>query len=558
MPAFDGYAYDVCLSFAGEQRAYVERVAGCLKQARVGVFYDDYETVNLWGEDLVQHLDKVFREQARFCVMFVSADYARKIWTTHELRSIQARVLRSATAYLLPVRFDETEIPGLLESIGVLNAMDFEPEQIAELVIAKLSTVPNPSVRGTSENNTRVVTSQLFGLTQVVGRSALLKELSDGLRGEGQRRSRQPAIRVITGIGGIGKSSVARAYATEHQSLYDLIWWVRAEENLLVVEDFRGLLVALGVPDVQRIEQPVQHAHVMLANRQRRWLLVFDNVPEQASLRGLVPPDGGGDVIVTSRSTSWGNPRVIIAVPPLDEDGGSALLREVSGEHDDAAGRELVSELGGLPLALHQAGSYVAENPIGLPEYLTLYRRHRSRLHYLGSAPDYDLRVGTVWEVSFRMLPETAQTMVNVLAWLAPEEIPLDLLLRQAAVDGVPDTLVSRVDAVFTSEIDYFNAVSALSAYGLVSLNDRDANVHRLIQAVTRDNAHSAGDADEWATAAAAILLAGVPTPPANAQRISAWCGSIRTFSTFSVLHPLRRAGRAFACAIGQPSGRVR
>jgi TIR domain-containing protein/tetratricopeptide repeat protein/NB-ARC domain-containing protein len=536
--ATSGYRYDVCLSFAGEQRDYVDRVAVFLRRAGTRVFYDDYETVSLWGEDLVHRLDAVYRTQARFCVMFVSSDYARRVWTTHEMRSIQARVIRSAAVYVLPVRFDDTEIPGLLDTVGFLRAADLTPEQLAEFVMAKLAGPghacdvlpleymprrPSPESPILEDRDVRVITSQLFGLSPTFGRTGLLRKLSTDLRGEVGAENRRPVVRIVTGIGGIGKSSLARAYGTENQDRYNLIWWIRAEEATLVVEDFRSLLVALGVADVQQLEQPVQLAHIMLANRSARWLLVFDNLPEPANLRGMVPSEGAGDIIVTTRSPSWPNPRMVVNVPPLQTESSCALLRQITGDHDDVAAVALADELGGLPLALHQAGSYVVENPIGLAEYLRLYRTYRPRLHQLGSAPDYDFRVGTVWEVSVRMLPEIARTMVNVLAWLGPEAIPLDLLSRRSPIDGVPEAIAQRVDAVFTNEIDYLNAVSTLSAYGLVTLDDRDAHIHRLVQAVTRDNVESPGIADGWAAAAAAVLLSAVPSPPANAERMSAW-----------------------------------
>lgn len=518
--------YDVCLSFASEQRDYVDQVAAKLRQAGVRVFYDRYETANLWGEDLVQHLDTVFQRQARFCVVFASADYARKIWTTHELRSIQARAIRSAAAYILPVRFDDTPVPGLHDTVGYLEATDLAPEQVAEFVIAKLA---GPDQAGNLRPNVevapraRVISSQLFGFAQVVGRADLLKKLSDAFHGEVRAPGAGPVLRVVTGTGGIGKTSIARAYGAENRTRYHLIWWVRAEEPALVAEDYRSLLAALGVADVQRLQQPIQHAHVMLANRPGRWLLIFDNVPQQSSLGGLVPPEGAGDIIVTSRSPSWTSSRIVVTVPPLSSEAGGALLREISRDDNEVAAVALVDELGGLPLALHQAGSYVAENPISVAEYLMLYRKHRRRLHELGNAPDYDLRVGTTWEVSFQMLPETAQTILNVLAWVAPEMIPLDLLSRQSPTEGAPDTVAGRIDAAFTHEIDYLNAVSTLSGYGLITVNDRDADVHRLIQAVTRDSAETSNTAHLWAAGAAAVLLAAVPAPPANAERITAW-----------------------------------
>jgi hypothetical protein len=55
------FEYDFCLSFAGEQRAYVEEVASELKSRGIRVFFDDYEKAELWGKDLYAHLDEVYR-----------------------------------------------------------------------------------------------------------------------------------------------------------------------------------------------------------------------------------------------------------------------------------------------------------------------------------------------------------------------------------------------------------------------------------------------------------------------------------------------------------------
>lgn len=141
MPAMSTTTYDVCLSFAGEQRAYVERVAEQLRP-HVSVFYDRYETVALWGRNLYEHLDEIYRMRARYCVIFISQDYARKVWTNHERQSAQARALEENREYILPVRFDETLIPGLLPTIGYIDIGQMPPERLAELILAKLSSAP--------------------------------------------------------------------------------------------------------------------------------------------------------------------------------------------------------------------------------------------------------------------------------------------------------------------------------------------------------------------------------------------------------------------------------
>jgi hypothetical protein len=130
--------YDVVFSFAGEDRQYVERVAQCVNSSGIEIFYDEYEKVTLWGKDLAEHFDGVYRKQGRFCVMFISRHYAEKVWTRHERRSALARALEERQEYLLPARFDDTEIPGLRSTIGYLDLRKLTPDEFAELILQKL------------------------------------------------------------------------------------------------------------------------------------------------------------------------------------------------------------------------------------------------------------------------------------------------------------------------------------------------------------------------------------------------------------------------------------
>jgi hypothetical protein len=133
-----GDRYDVCLSFAGEDREYVEQVASQLVDNGVSVFYDKYEQESLWGKDLYQHLDSVYQHKARYCVIFISENYANKLWTKHELRSAQARAFRESREYILPARFDQTEIPGIPDTVGYIGIANLSPADFAEIICAKI------------------------------------------------------------------------------------------------------------------------------------------------------------------------------------------------------------------------------------------------------------------------------------------------------------------------------------------------------------------------------------------------------------------------------------
>jgi hypothetical protein len=130
--------YDVALSFAGEDREYVEEVARILKASDVKVFYDKFETVQLWGRNLADHLGDVYGKRSRFVVIFISKYYPLKAWPKHERQSAQARAIRENNIVLLPARFDDTEIEGMPSSTAYVNLRHTSPEEFAKLIQEKL------------------------------------------------------------------------------------------------------------------------------------------------------------------------------------------------------------------------------------------------------------------------------------------------------------------------------------------------------------------------------------------------------------------------------------
>lgn len=133
-------AYDVALSFAGENRAYVEKVAELLRDKGISVFYDKFNKADLWGKNLIDHLGKVYAHNSRFIVMFISADYAIKDWPNHERKFAQDRALRMQEDCILPARFDDTEINGMPSSLGYINLRETSPEELVDLIIEKINS----------------------------------------------------------------------------------------------------------------------------------------------------------------------------------------------------------------------------------------------------------------------------------------------------------------------------------------------------------------------------------------------------------------------------------
>jgi hypothetical protein len=145
------FEYDITLSFAGEQRKQVEEIALCLGAAGVEVFYDNFSKAQLWGKDLYQHLSDVYQKKARFCIIFISKEYAEKAWTNHELKAAQARAFTEKGAeYILPVRFDDTEVAGILPTTGFLDFRTEGAAGICAAALEKLGKVNPACSAGTS------------------------------------------------------------------------------------------------------------------------------------------------------------------------------------------------------------------------------------------------------------------------------------------------------------------------------------------------------------------------------------------------------------------------
>ena len=134
--------YDVGLSFAGEQRDYVETVASELKARGIRVFFDDDEKARLWGKDLYDYLSAVYQTMCNFCVIFCSKEYAAKVWPNRERQSAQARALSENREYILPARFDDTPIPGLLDTVAYVDLREVSIADLVDLIEQKIGTEP--------------------------------------------------------------------------------------------------------------------------------------------------------------------------------------------------------------------------------------------------------------------------------------------------------------------------------------------------------------------------------------------------------------------------------
>lgn len=160
------YKYDVTLSFAGEDRRYAKKLVPLIRASGYRVFYDEDESANLWGKNLQEHFEKVYKEDARFCVMFLSKHYAEKPWPKYERRSAQSRAHTETDEYILPVRLDDKQVPGVLPTTGDIDVREMNIDEAVSKIWKSLSYKLNvrSAEKNESAQETGSVQSALTGL----------------------------------------------------------------------------------------------------------------------------------------------------------------------------------------------------------------------------------------------------------------------------------------------------------------------------------------------------------------------------------------------------------
>ncbi len=328
------------------------------------------------------------------------------------------------------------------------------------------------------------------------GREEVLQELHEQLTR--RQKASLTQTQAISGLGGIGKTQTAIEYAYRHREEYRYVLWVSAASQETLSTSFLELAALLHVP-----EQPDQARMIAAVKAwfaaHDGWLVIFDNADDLALVEDYLPPGGRGHLLLTTRAQVPGVLAHGIEIEQLDEEEGVRFLLGRAGilgtdaplehalEADRQAARALVRELGGLPLALDQAGAYIEETRCTVASYLTRYQERQATLlkRRGGTGKQHPEPVAATWSLSFarvEALDPLAADLLRVCAFLAPDAIPEQMLL-----DGASE-LGERLAALAEDAALLDEAVAALLRFSLLKRKRDEAtlSVHRLVQAVLR------------------------------------------------------------------------
>ncbi len=473
----------------------------------------------LWKDLEDTYRDFTIGDNEKEAIMFFVQRLEDRMWSQQPLQQLlSAKVSRRLDLFLkmifermgmrqqIEIR-NPAELP--LDVRGYIDSEAFKPYEIPGVTLHNLPFPQNP----------------LF-----TGREDLLKDLHESLSKSGSTALSQP--QAISGLGGIGKTQIAVEYAYQHIKDYKFIIWVNSESETTITSSYSEIARLLNLPEKDDKELGVVVAAVKTwLETHNEWLLIYDNADKPEIIKEYQPRSGQGQTLLTSRASAFGNLAKALEVTEMAEDEAiDFLLKRANIEEptDDQhrTAKDISNELGLLPLAVDQAGAFVEKTRCSLDDYLNdLKEKGIEVLKDKRYSPDdYDHTVATTWSMSLETLQQKSKVAIDVLslaAYFAPDAIPLGLFRKR--VDSFDDNLKSV--AYDTFELD--KALGALQSYSLIR-RKRDTDefsLHRLLQAVIRDNHTESGDARKWAELA--IVCTSETLPDERDYRTWSECETI-------------------------------
>ncbi|MDU8921449.1 MULTISPECIES: tetratricopeptide repeat protein [unclassified Wolbachia] len=309
----------------------------------------------------------------------------------------------------------------------------------------------------------------------------------------------------ISGLGGIGKTELAKKYIEEHSKDYDNnIIWIKAETHETMVQSFLRLARdPLGIPTEDRdIESIVRDIYAFFAKRKS--LFVFDNAEEyrsegqDAGISQFLPShflssdDNKPSVLITSRNQKWGDIKSL-TLGAFTEPESIDFIRKALGIKDGSQENEiknLAETLQHFPLALQQAVAYIKERDIALKnvglkfeisDYLKRYKEEAEKLLDFKFPKDsdnsYTKTTFITWRITIDKIKDNpeygqqAKEILDIIAYIAPDNIPAKMFL-----------------GVERNEEKLGDAIQLLKQYSMINSGEEQSsvNIHRLVQQVTR------------------------------------------------------------------------
>ena len=356
-----------------------------------------------------------------------------------------------------------------------------------------------------------------------VGRSLELQQLESLLvQKQGDVRDRRVAVYSMSGM---GKTQLAAKFAGARRE-FETVWWIRAHQSSALNDDLSSLAQELGVPEVAD-QQELRRLLWDKLRSAKRWLLVYDGAESEERLRGLIPQEGNGSLLITSQSPNWTTVATTqIPLGQLAKQDAVALLRRHRAGRDDDVLAQIAEQLGWLPLALEQAASYMQETQCSPAHYLSRLTKNFSRTLQRGSVAYYNESAMRTYDMAREQtsrIEPLSEVLLEICSFLSADASPRSLFESPQQAPGLPEELARAIADGWA----YDDALSAARRFSLLTVTADNFTMHRVVQRLIRESLSPEKRA-ERAAAALRLLSLAFPDDPDHPRNWDT-CGELQS-----------------------------
>ena len=420
---------------------------------------------------------------------------------------------------LIPLVIAPAETPAWLYDITGIDFTEKKPlvppmEKLMN-TLGIMSGAPRTEMPSTPIHNLPEPVRHFTGRVEVLEKIEKALGANSGIAGLTQ-------VRGISGLGGIGKTQTALAFAWRHLGKpYNHVFWVRADTESEIVGAFMEIARKLDLPqkDARETDVVVEAVRAWFEQNEN-WLLVLDNVEwdGQEMVGKHVPSRGKGHVLVTSRAHALDALDIQKPIPldkmEPDEARDFLINRTANLEADATPVNAVAKELGYLPLALEQAAAYIVEKECSFADYLKGFKTRRAEyLRFKPKGTDYPDTAATTWLMNFEQVgreSKPARGLLYFCAFLDPDRIPIEII-RDSAAELGPELSAALANAK-EDPVALHDVLEPLTRYSLIRYDrdDDSLSIHRLVQDVVRAGMN---EEDQRAWAERAVLAVNATFP---------------------------------------------